>query len=186
MEALAREIAGFNCERCGECCQAAYGDNTVAVFPFEVEKIQELTRLEWLEIVSPGPVQYVDTFGTPHCFEWTLKRDSNGDCRFFKNGRCTIYPQRPLLCRTYPFHLTWEGAVEVSECQGARNRGKVKRARETPLGLAWDLKERLIVETRETISFIENFSFRDYSRIGLVVHDSRGAFHVTGSGVEAL
>ncbi|QDU43837.1 Flagellin N-methylase [Symmachiella dynata] len=56
----------------------------------------------------------------------TLKDFANGDCTFFdpeKRG-CTIYPVRPIQCRTWPF---WESNLESEaewedvkrECPGA-------------------------------------------------------------------
>lgn len=33
---------------------------------------------------------------------YSIKEDRQGRCLFFDNG-CTIYPIRPLQCRTYPF-----------------------------------------------------------------------------------
>lgn len=41
-----------------------------------------------------------------------LKEKSDGSC-FFQadNGRCSIYPVRPLICRTYPFWLLGEEVI---------------------------------------------------------------------------
>ncbi len=33
----------------------------------------------------------------------SLREKPNGDCIFYENGRCGIYPVRPTQCRTYPF-----------------------------------------------------------------------------------
>ena len=32
----------------------------------------------------------------------------NGVCHYFKDGKCEIYPFRPLECRLYPWVLTWK------------------------------------------------------------------------------
>jgi hypothetical protein len=39
--------------------------------------------------------------------ETVLKLKGNGDCVFWDNG-CTIYPERPRQCRTFPF---WSEAL---------------------------------------------------------------------------
>ena len=31
-----------------------------------------------------------------------------GDCRFLKDNKCTIYESRPLICRFYPFELKFD------------------------------------------------------------------------------
>lgn len=66
-------------------------------------------------------------------FRYSLTEKPNGDCVFLQsegNGRriCTIYPVRPLQCRTWPFWtinlkspLAWAAAGET--CPGM-NQGK--------------------------------------------------------------
>ena len=34
--------------------------------------------------------------------QWVLK-NSQYQCRFFKNGKCGVYDARPTQCRTFPF-----------------------------------------------------------------------------------
>lgn len=34
-----------------------------------------------------------------------LKEQPNGDCIFYRDGRCMMYPVRPSQCRTFPFWL---------------------------------------------------------------------------------
>jgi Fe-S-cluster containining protein len=56
-----------------------------------------------------------------------LKLRKNGDCVFWDNG-CTIYPERPRQCRTFPF---WAANLENRDewtalgklCEGI-NRGR--------------------------------------------------------------
>ena len=46
-----------------------------------------------------------------------LKYKSDGSCFFQEaDGRCGIYPARPLICRTYPFWYSEEGAVIMDGC----------------------------------------------------------------------
>ncbi len=46
-----------------------------------------------------------------------LKEKSDGSC-FFQagDGKCRIYPARPLICRTYPFWLTDSGELIFDGC----------------------------------------------------------------------
>jgi hypothetical protein len=52
-EELAKQIRalGFQCLHCGECCCGE--ENSVVVFPFEIQSILESTALSWIEAVEP-------------------------------------------------------------------------------------------------------------------------------------
>ncbi len=159
---------GFKCLRCAQCCREEFGNNTVAVFPFEIRLICEKTGFKWKEIVNPTPSQDVDTEGNIHTFEWVLGK--NGDCIFLKNGLCEIYDCRPHICTTYPFYLQ-DGQLMVSECSGTggeiSNEGSQK--------LAALLKKRYIAEIRESIALLEKFrGFVPGGMRGICVHDSEG------------
>jgi Fe-S-cluster containining protein len=169
---LAEQIKalGFQCLRCGECCVGK--ENSVVVFPFEIRAIQERTGLFWHEIACPPLEGEWDDQGRFHTLEWRLKKEG-GSCKFYRDGECKIYEERPLLCKTYPFFLE-NGVVGSSECIGlGRQTGS-----DTSQELAALLKERRIVELEEAIALIEKFL--DFSR-GLpgrktvcIVHDSQG------------
>ena len=53
-----------------------------------------------------------------------MKKTSEGKCVFLKENQCTIYPLRPLICRFYPFQLTFDKEKEMHvfdftfECPG--------------------------------------------------------------------
>ena len=53
----------------------------------------------------------------------SLREQPNKDCIFWRDGGCSVYPGRPLQCRTYPFwrHIVdeedgWER--EAASCPG--------------------------------------------------------------------
>jgi Fe-S-cluster containining protein len=96
----------FTCTQCGNCCTGAPG--YVYVSREEVEKIAAfIGRTDgWLDR------QHLRRVG----LRYSLTEDRrNGDCCFLKqeNGKriCTIYPVRPLQCRTWPF---WDVNLESS------------------------------------------------------------------------
>lgn len=88
----------FTCTQCGNCCTGAPG--YVFVSAEEIERIAAfLGRTD-------------GRLGKEHLrrvgFKHSLTEDKrNGDCCFLKreNGKriCSIYPVRPLQCRTWPF-----------------------------------------------------------------------------------
>ena len=106
----------FECTGCGNCCTGAPG--VVWVSDEELHQIAEFLD----EPVGAVKIEHTKLFAGRR----TLKDFANGDCTFFdpeKRG-CTIYPVRPIQCRTWPF---WESNLESEaewddvkrECPGA-------------------------------------------------------------------
>jgi uncharacterized protein len=168
------QVRGFHCQKCGECCQGE--DNSVVVFPEEIRRIQMATGQEWLEVVAPPEEGEWDKDGCFHTLEWRLKKDGES-CRFYQNGRCTIYSCRPMLCRTYPFYLD-NCELMCSECQGLGCKIESEEAHE----LAKQLIKRHLLEIREAIALLERY--RDFERGEAktegecIVHDSEGEHHL--------
>ncbi len=167
-------MVGFRCQECGECCRGE--DNSVVVFPEEIRRIQKSTGLDWLAVAGPPEEGEWDREGCFHTLEWRLLKDKES-CRFYQDGRCSIYPSRPMLCRTYPFYLD-EGRLMHSECRGlGGNIGAVKADE-----LAGQLLKRYLIEIQEAIHLLERY--RDFERGetrvsgGCIVHDSEGEHRI--------
>jgi len=173
---------GFHCQECGECCRGE--DNSVVVFPEEIRRIQRATDLDWLEAVAPPVEGEWDREGCFHTLEWRLRKENNA-CRFYRDGRCSIYPVRPMLCRTYPFYLD-EGRLMHSECRGLGGKIEQEEANE----LAESLLDRYITEIREAIHLLERY--RDFERGeskeggACIVHDSEGEHRISRTGLLIL
>lgn len=170
--------AGFHCKRCAKCCMGRFGDNTVTIFPSEIRAIMAATGLGWLDIARPYESGDVDASGVIHTFEWALRKKENGDCAFLEGGKCAVYDQRPLICRTYPMRLEGE-ELELYECDSL-GTGTTDNAPE----LAVILLKRQIAETAETIALLEKLeAIRPPQGIPAsgkvyVVHDSEGSHAV--------
>jgi len=145
------KATGFKCRKCAQCCMSEFGDNTVIVSPSQIRTICMGSGLERDDFVIPTPSEDRDKDGNLHTFEWVLK--NNGDCIFLKEKLCEIYECRPFICRTYPFYLL-DGKLEVCECMGIG--GKIGD-RES-LEMARLLKERYVLEIRESMAVFENFN----------------------------
>ena len=113
----------FTCTQCGNCCTGPPG--YVWVTREEIRRIAEYLEREdeWL------PDDMLRRIG----FKYSLSEKSNGDCVFLQaiNGKrtCSIYPVRPLQCRTWPFwdsnlksKRAWDEAAD-NVCPGM-NEGK--------------------------------------------------------------
>ena len=167
-------VVGFHCKKCGECCQGE--DNSVVVFPQEIRRILRRTGLPWLEVAGPPEEGEWDTDGCFHTLEWRLTKEE-GLCRFYQNGRCSVYPARPMLCRTYPFYLD-NGELMCSECRGLGGRIEPDEADK----MAMQLFLRYIFEIQEAIALLERY--QDFERGearkggGCIVHDSEGEHRI--------
>lgn len=96
----------FSCTQCGNCCTGEPG--YVWISEAEVSRLAEFLKLPEAEVVR----KYCRRMAGG---KFSLKERKNlrneYDCIFLKEdekGRrgCSIYPVRPLQCRTWPF---WEG-----------------------------------------------------------------------------
>jgi Fe-S-cluster containining protein len=180
------ESIGFECTRCGACCRGEGEPHTATVFPGEVRELQDATDYDWRDVARPMPYGLAD--GTGETFEWALQVDDCGDCTFYEEedgeGACTVHPDRPLICRTYPFSVALggtstpmgeavdaAGVVRAHECEGLGR--DIDRADAEKLAAA--LKERTIRELTEAIEVRDNYDPAEPDDGEVVVHDSEGA-----------
>jgi uncharacterized protein len=120
---------GFSCTRCGVCCRDNDGDaNLVMVFPEEIDTLTRATGYKAADISLPYPENIQISEGGSITFERCLKRSSEG-CIFLDSMRCTVYPSRPWICRTYPFMLSRDG-LSLSPCEGIGNEISLNKAEE--------------------------------------------------------
>lgn len=91
----------FGCTACGRCC-TNHGDYS-RVYLREPEAAAIAHHLG----LAP------EAFLRSHCRRedgWLLLRSDGAACRFLDAaGRCSVYPVRPVQCRTWPF---WQEALD--------------------------------------------------------------------------
>lgn len=95
----------FKCTKCGECCKPI-----TKVSEEDIKRIEQLghRREDFLDI---------DPFRRESEVKDVLKR-KNGYCTFLRDNKdktfdCTIYENRPQVCRDYPF---FEGVEKLKSC----------------------------------------------------------------------
>jgi Fe-S-cluster containining protein len=89
-----RDGLAFECTRCGACCTGAPG--YVWVTEDEIARLAAY-RDETLEQFSATFVRQVGA-------RFSLVEKPGGDCIFWsQTAGCTVYPARPVQCRTWPF-----------------------------------------------------------------------------------
>lgn len=98
----------FECTQCGNCCTGSPG--YVYVTEEEIERIAAFLRRPG-QGLEPHQIRRVGR-------DWSLTEDKkSGDCVFLERtstGKrvCSIYPVRPMQCRTWPF---WDSLLESPE-----------------------------------------------------------------------
>ncbi len=117
-EVLGKDTFAFSCTRCGNCCR---GPGSVYFTPGEFEAAVRHLGL--------------DAAGAKKLRSRIIQTEENGylvhntpkSCRLLDGqNRCTIYPVRPMQCRTFPFWASFFETVEdfdflKSECPGVRS-----------------------------------------------------------------
>jgi hypothetical protein len=89
-----RDGLAFTCTKCGACCTGAPG--YVWVSPEEIERLADFRGLSVREFST----RFVRKVGR----RYSLIERPGGDCIFWdKTAGCTVYPARPVQCRTWPF-----------------------------------------------------------------------------------
>jgi Fe-S-cluster containining protein len=111
----------FECTGCGRCCVAG-DDYYVFMSDAEAEAIREHLQLSrsWFRRRYLGRLEAGDRVAAS---------GPDGRCVFLDDeGRCRVYPVRPLQCSSYPFwpevvrsRTAWQR--EARRCEGI-NRGK--------------------------------------------------------------
>jgi Fe-S-cluster containining protein len=97
----------FTCTQCGNCCGGAPG--FVWISDDEIAAIARRLGME----VAAFERRHVRKFAGRK----SLKELKNGDCEFLTRGKdgktgCSIYEDRPVQCRTWPF---WRENLETPE-----------------------------------------------------------------------
>jgi uncharacterized protein len=112
----------FSCNGCGLCCgDTPKKSRHILLLPCEKEKIAKETGM-------PAN-QFSNEIKDKQPYYFEMKKTNDGKCVFLKNNQCTIYSFRPLICRFYPFQLTYDLGSEkhvfdfTLECP-AINQGK--------------------------------------------------------------
>ena len=115
----------FSCTACGNCCKSNGDYSHVYLREEEITPIADHLGIAPVEVLRRHLVVEDG---------WITLRPDLPQCEFLTpEGRCGIYPVRPVQCRTWPFwdvNLkpgTWKSEVN-SICPGSREGGDVHAA----------------------------------------------------------
>jgi len=115
----------FSCTACGNCCKSNGEYSHVYLREEEIAPMAEHLGLEPVELLRRHLVVKDG---------WISLRPDLPQCEFLTpEGRCGVYPVRPVQCRTWPFWDVnlkpgvWQKEVN-SICPGSREGGPVHDA----------------------------------------------------------
>ena len=88
-QTLTRNSAfSYTCNRCMSCCHDAH----IALDPYEIARLARNLRISTTEFIA----KYLIEGGI------VLRNKHGGACGLLGDGACSVYQDRPLVCRTYP------------------------------------------------------------------------------------
>jgi len=95
----------FDCKKCGKCCES-FGNlgNCLPLFEWEVDELKSIAQKEGLILDIKPFIFWLDKKSG---FAFTIQYGLfNEPCPFLKNKSCSIYENRPLICRQFPLLRT--------------------------------------------------------------------------------
>ena len=88
-----REQSGFDCKRCGHCCEGSGGI---------VVSHKDLARL--CAHLNLGVVAFEERFGQRRGGKLHVRPGADGHCIFFVDGAgCGVHEAKPDICRAWPY-----------------------------------------------------------------------------------
>ena len=109
----------WGCKRCGACCMdTAHRPRRILLLSSDVERLEKCGEKEFkTELRGERP------------FIAEMRKRS-GSCIYLIEKDCRVYPNRALLCRTYPFWIEKDGEVfEIMvdpHCTGIGRGGELR------------------------------------------------------------
>jgi Fe-S-cluster containining protein len=104
----------FQCLKCGKCCNPGQVDpetsHFIPIYLNEVDEILRLAEERNLAILLEPDLMYFDELNNRLIIVTYALNLENGGCPFYSSeSDCTIYDQRPITCKAYPFAIFQQG-----------------------------------------------------------------------------
>ena len=98
----ADEVFTFACHPGVSCFTECCRELELALTPYDCLRLKQATGLTSSELLDRYVIQEQDSGETFPRFYLTMVDDGRASCVFVGPQGCTIYPNRPAACRTYP------------------------------------------------------------------------------------
>ena len=90
----------FKCNNCGYCCSNFGPAGTLPVFHWEMKKLKAIAMEKNISLTFIPENVYYDSISKEIFFiNYGMK---NMPCPFLEDNKCSIYENRPLICRSFP------------------------------------------------------------------------------------
>lgn len=93
MQKFYRKGLQFKCTTCGECCRLPDGK-------VKINQEQAIRIASYLNLFLSD---FLDQYCSYQNDVIEIKDNQQGHCIFLEEDRCSIYEERPLQCKTFPF-----------------------------------------------------------------------------------
>ncbi len=113
----------FRCLKCALCCMdVGPRERRILLLEAEARRISEA--------LSRGVGEFALEVEGEKPFRYLMRKD-DGRCIFLRDGLCSIYELRPIICRFYPFKLerVWGKGLRFSHTEECPGIGKGPRLR---------------------------------------------------------
>jgi len=96
----------FKCKNCGACCRDFGKHKNLPLFEWEAEDLRKIAKERGIELnIKPTKDNIHLDKKSGEMFS-LLYGMFNVPCPFHIDNKCSIYEQRPLICRQFPLHHT--------------------------------------------------------------------------------
>lgn len=105
----------FSCQKCGVCCTSHEGYEYVYLSSADIKALSKQLNLTERKFLK----RHTAKDGPYRILKWTKE-----ECNFLTDKGCTVYPARPMQCRTWPFwrenleKTVWKKEI-LPACRGA-------------------------------------------------------------------
>lgn len=131
----------FSCKRCSSCCR--YDAGYVYLSVLDIDRLAAKLEIEKDNFIKVY-CRWIENYHNNEIL--SLKEKANKDCIFWDDG-CTVYEERPLQCKLFPF---WESILFSKEnwkiaatgCPGM-DSGKLHSREEIASFLEMRLQEKI-------------------------------------------
>jgi Fe-S-cluster containining protein len=92
------DMLPFECKACGGCCK---GRPNIILTPYDIFRLARHFSLNMADVFD----RYCDYCEEPNSRLLLAKiapRPLDKGCPFLKNGKCSVHPVKPILCRIFP------------------------------------------------------------------------------------
>lgn len=105
----------FECKKCGECCKKFGLKGWLPLWEWEAEKLKQVAEGKNISLnLQPIDMALDKRSGLAFFIHYVLIQEP---CPFLINNQCSIYEDRPLVCRSFPLlesHLFDEGVANLN------------------------------------------------------------------------